>query len=63
LHYSDQAAHSGTNAVITGNLSGIPHPEHCLTCQPTQAMRVFLWNELGAAEEETPEALKEVYGE
>lgn len=62
-HYSDQAGHSGIIADITVNLSGIPHQEHCLTCHPTQAMKVFLWNELGANEEEMLKALKEVYGE
>jgi hypothetical protein len=55
--------HSGIIADITVNLSGTLHQEHCLTCHPTQAMRVFQWNELGATEAEMLKALKEIYGE
>jgi hypothetical protein len=45
---------------------GIPggkFDDHASTCNIcyTQAMRVFLWNELGATEAEMLEALKEIY--
>jgi Protein of unknown function with PCYCGC motif len=37
------------------------HASTCNICY-TQAMRVFLWNELGATEAEMLKALKEIYG-
>ncbi len=45
---------------------GIPgrfddHASECNICY-TQAMRAFLWNELGASEEEMQKAFKEIYG-
>jgi hypothetical protein len=45
---------------------GIPgkFDDHASTCNIcyTQAMRAFLWNELGAAEGEMQKAFKEIYG-
>jgi len=43
----------------------IKSEDHASTCNIcyTQAMRVFLWNELGAREAEMLKALKEIYGE
>ncbi len=37
------------------------HASTCNICY-TQAMRVFLWNELGSTDEEMQKALKEIYG-
>lgn len=37
------------------------HASECNICY-TQAMRAFLWNELGASEEEMQKAFKEIYG-
>ena len=46
---------------------GVPgkFDDHAFTCNIcyTQAMRVFLWNELGATEAEMMKALKEIYKE
>ncbi len=45
---------------------GVPgkFDDHASTCNIcyTQAMRAFLWNELGAKEEEMLKAFKEIYG-
>jgi hypothetical protein len=45
---------------------GVPgkFDDHASTCNIcyTQAMRAFLWNELGASEEEMQKAFKEIYG-
>ncbi len=37
------------------------HASNCNICY-TQAMRAFLWNELGATEAEMAKAMKEIYG-
>ncbi len=45
---------------------GVPgkFDDHASTCNIcyTQAMRAFLWNDLGASEEEIQKAFKEIYG-
>jgi len=44
---------------VLGNFDD--HASTCNICY-TQAMRAFLWNELGATEDEMAKAMKEIYG-
>jgi Protein of unknown function with PCYCGC motif len=48
---------------IEGGVAGAKFDDHASTCNIciTQAMRGFLWKELGASEEEMQKAMKEIY--